>query len=59
MMRTDEGIHNKWKLHRPSTDDDGVKHCSALLKIASKRVPEGIQYATCAKIWELIFPAEF
>ena len=28
--------------HPPSTDDDGVKHCFALPKITSKRVPEGI-----------------
>ena len=28
--------------HRPLTDDDGIKHCFALLKTTSKRVPEGI-----------------
>ena len=28
--------------HRPPTDDDGVKHCFALPKITSKRVPEGV-----------------
>ena len=27
--------------NRPSTDDHGVKHCFALPKITSKRVPEG------------------
>ena len=28
--------------HRPSTDDDGVRHCFALPKITNKGVPEGI-----------------
>ena len=28
--------------HRPTIDDDGVKHCSAMPKITSKRVPEGM-----------------
>ena len=49
-MRTDEGIHKKYEMetkHRPSTDDDGVKHrcftyCFAQPKITSKKVPEGI-----------------
>ena len=28
--------------HRPSTGDDGVKHCFALPKTTRKRVPEGM-----------------
>ena len=42
-MRTDEGIQKKMETkHRPSTDNDGVKHCFVLPEVTSKRVPEGI-----------------
>ena len=42
--------------HRPSTDDDGVKHCFALPKITSQRVPEGIYEESIGMSgWNLIF----
>ena len=49
-----------WKMetkHRPSTEDDGVKHyCFALPKITSERVPEGTYEESIGMSgWNLIF----
>ena len=43
--------------HRPSTEDDGVKHyCFALPKITSERVPEGTyEEGIGMSGWNLIF----
>ena len=34
--------NSAWCCHRPTDDDDGVKHCFALPKTSSRRVAEGV-----------------
>ena len=58
--RKGEGIHKKMETkHRPSTDDDGVKHCLALPKITSKMCPR-LHIMERGSVWLVnLFPMIF
>ena len=51
-----KALKKKWEPNTDPTDDDGVKHCFALLKITSTRLPEGIYEERIGMSgWNLMF----